>query len=802
MACLRLWLLRPSLFMTQAKLFTWNNLRQDLPAGIVVFLVALPLCLGIALASGAPLFSGILAGIIGGLVVALISGSSTSVSGPAAGLAAIVVVQLELLGSFERFLLATFFAGVLQLAMGALRAGSLSSFFPSSVVKGLLAAIGILLILKQIPHLVGHDPDPIGDMAFEQTDHQNTFTELWQTLGDMQPAAIVIGLVSVLLLVGWDRVAPLKKLGIPVPLLVVVAGVGLQLFFSSLGGTWSLNQDHLVQVPVLASLSDIGSLVVFPDFSGVTDGGVYVAAITIAVVASLETLLNLDAVDNLDPKQRTSPPNRELFAQGVGNMLAGLLGALPMTSVVVRSSVNVSAGNATKMSAVIHAMLLVLCVLFVPQILNMIPLACLAAILIVTGFKLASPKLIKRMYNEGRAQFLPFAFTILAIIGTDLLKGVLAGLVVSLTFILHSNLRRPVRKIIEQHLTGEVLRIELGQQVSFLNKASLEETLDGLSENSQVLLDARAADYIDPDILHLIHDFQDQKAVARGIEVSLIGFKEHYSRLPDRVLFEDFSTRERQQQATPGEVLELLHAGNDRFLKGERLHRNWARQVSETAKGQAPLAVVLSCIDSRNSSELLFDLGIGDVFSVRIAGNIARDKVLGSMEYSCVVAGAKLIVVMGHTSCGAVTSAVKSHGHPDMIKEATGCTHIDPLLDEIHLSIPEDRGAPEDEDQFANYVDEVALRHVERTMRKIPQESEALRRLIDRGEVGIVGALYDVKTGRVEFCFADGPLKANLEGVMVAASSRRLAEVSAARSDQSLSFLLDRARSSGSTNES
>lgn len=763
--------------MTQAKLLTWNNLRQDGPAGIVVFLVALPLCLGIALASGAPLFSGILAGIIGGLVVAVISGSSTSVSGPAAGLAAIVVAQLEILGSFELFLLATFFAGILQLALGAFRAGSLSSFFPSSVVKGLLAAIGILLILKQLPHLVGHDPDPVGEMAFSQPDNQNTFTELWQTLGDMQPAAIVIGLVSILVLVGWDRVSFLKKLSIPVPLLVVVFGVALQLLFVSIGGIWGLKADHLVQVPVLDSLSDVGSLVVFPDFSGVTNGAVYVAAITIAVVASLETLLNLDAVDNLDPKQRTSPPNRELLAQGVGNMLGGLLGALPMTSVVVRSSVNVTAGNATKMSAVIHGILLVLCVLLVPEVLNMIPLACLAAILIVTGFKLASPRLIKRMYNEGRAQFLPFAFTIVAIIATDLLKGVLAGLVVSLAFILHSNLRRPIRKVLEQHLTGEVLRIELGTQVSFLNKASLERTLDGLPEHSQVLLDARASDYIDPDILHLIHDFQDQKSVARGIEVSLVGFKEHYSRLPDRMLFEDFSTRERQQQVTPGEVLKMLHSGNDRFLKGERLHRNWARQVSETAKGQAPLAVVLSCIDSRNSSELIFDLGIGDVFSVRIAGNIARDKVLGSMEYSCVVAGAKLIVVLGHTSCGAVTSAVQSHGHPNMIKETTGCTHIDPLLDEIHLSIPEDRRAPEDEDEFNRYVDEVALRHVERTMRKIPRESSALRELIDRGEVGIVGALYDVKTGRVEFCFADGPLKATLEETMAAASARPLEDV-------------------------
>jgi len=761
--------------MTQSKLLTLDNLRQDLPAGVVTFLVALPLCLGIALASGAPLFSGILSGIIGGLIVASLSGSSTSVSGPAAGLAAIVVAQLEILGSFEMLLLATFMAGALQLGMGIMKAGSLSSFFPSSVVKGLLAAIGILLILKQIPHLVGHDPDPIGDMAFAQTDDQNTFSELWQTLGDMQPAAIAIGLISMLILVGWPKVSFLKKTGVPVPLVVVILGVLLQLGLATLGDSWLLKTEHLVQVPVLSSIGDVGSLLVMADFSGVADGKVYVAAVTIAAVASLETLLNLDAVDNLDPKQRTSPPNRELFAQGAGNMVAGLVGGLPMTSVVIRSTVNVSAGNATKMSAIIHGILLSLCVLFMPQILNLIPLSCLAAILIVTGFKLASPALIKRMYGEGKAQFFPFAFTILAIVTTDLLKGVLAGLMVSVCFILYSNLRRPVRKIVEQHLTGDVLRIELSQQVSFLNKASLEEALDGVKPDSHVMLDARGSDYIDPDILHLVHDFRDHKAVARGIQVSFIGFKDHYPQLKDNVLFEDFSTRERQQQATPAEVLEMLQTGNERFLKGERLHRNWARQVSETAKSQAPLAVVLSGIDSRNSSELIFDLGIGDVLSVRIAGTVARDKILGSMEYSVAVAGAKLIVVMGHTGSGVISSAVQSFGKPGLMKETTGCSHIDTLLDEIHLSIPEDRPVPKDPEMLEKFVDEVAMRHVERTMRKIADESSAIRELIDQGKVGIVGALYNVSSGEVDFCFADGPLKAGLENVMDAASSRRLA---------------------------
>jgi len=737
--------------MNQNPLFTLSNLRKDIPAGIVVFLVALPLCLGIALASGAPLASGLIAGIIGGLVIGTLSPSSTSVSGPAAGLAAIVVTQVELLGSFEKFLFATLIAGALQLVMGYYRAGSLSSFFPTSVVKGLLTAIGLLLIFKQIPHLVGHDPDPIGEMAFEQPDHENTFTELGATLGDMQPAAIVIGLVSLLILVGWNRVSFLKRVGIPVPLVVVVFGVGLQLLLTSGGSIWHLQAEHLVQVPVISNPGQIGELLAFPDFSAWGDSRIYVAAVTIAAVASLETLLNLDAVEKLDPMQRTSPPNRELLAQGAGNMLSGLIGGLPLTSVVVRSSVNVSAGNLTKLSAIFHGLMLTVCVLLFPEVLNLIPLSCLAAILIVTGFHLASPAVVKRMYNEGKSQFLPFVATVAAIVFTDLLKGVLLGLVVSILFILRSNLQRPVRKIVEKHVVGDVLRIELSEQVSFLNKAALELSLDELEPGAQVMIDARNSEYIDPDILHLIQDFRDQKAKARDIQLSLIGFKEHYPPLANRVLFEDFSTRDLQESSTPDDVLEILKAGNERFLKGERLHRNWTRQVRETAKGQAPLAVVLGCIDSRNSSELVFDLGIGDIFSVRIAGNIATERVLGSLEYSCAVAGAKLIVVMGHSSCGAVTTAVKTHGDPGAVERSTGCSHIDALLEEIQPSVLADDVVPSDPADLERYIDDVALRHVERTLNTISNKSGALRSLIEEGKVGIVGAFYDVKTGKVNF---------------------------------------------------
>lgn len=747
--------------MSTQKTLTLKDLAADFPAGVVTFLVALPLCLGIALASGAPLFSGILAGIIGGIVIGVISGSPTSVSGPAAGLAAIVVTQIDKLGGFDKFLLAVFLAGVLQVGLGIARAGFLAAFFPTSVIKGLLAAIGVLLILKQIPHLLGHDPDPVGEFAFEQPDHENTFSDLWVTLSDLHPAAIVIGLLSVATLVLWDKFPALKKLKVPGPLVVVILAVGTHEFLSGLMPQWHLTEDHLVQVPILKDLNDIGSAITLPDFTQFSNPQIYLAAVTLAIVASLETLLNLDAADTIDPKQRHSPPNRELFAQGVGNILGGLIGALPTTSVIVRSSVNVQSGNASKLSTIIHGVLLLLCVLLVPGLINLIPLSCLAAILIVTGFKLANPKLVKEMWSGGPAQFYPFAATVVAIVLTDLLIGILLGLATAIGFILHSNFRRPVHRIVEKHVTGDVIRIELREQVSFLNRAALEKTLEDFPSGSRVVLDATRSDFIDPDVLQLISDFVDKKAPVRDIKVNLLGFKNKYTQLKADDRFIDYSTRELQEQLTPERVLTLLREGNHRFIHGQRLQRDWSRQIAETAKGQAPLAVVLACIDSRNSSELIFDLGIGDIFSVRIAGNVAKEKVLGSIEYSCAVAGAKLIVVMGHTSCGAVTTAVGTYGHPEAVVESTGCEHINVLLNEIQKSVDPADPIPSQKDDpaaFTKYVDGVAFRHVQRTIDHILKTSHAIRNLVEQGKVGIIGALYDVQSGHVSFSLAEGPL--------------------------------------------
>lgn len=726
---------------------------RDLTAGLVVFLVALPLCLGVALASNAPLFSGLLAGIVGGILVGLLSGSHTSVSGPAAGLTAVVAAQIAALGSFETFLLAVVLAGLIQIALGLVRAGFVAAFFPSSVIKGLLAAIGVILVLKQVPHVVGHDPDPEGDLAFEQPDRENTFTELVATAVDIHPGAAVIGLLSVALLVLWDRAKRLKKSPVPVPLVVVLLGVGLSLLFRELGGVWAVGPDHRVQVPVADSPAAFLGFLRLPDFSRWASPAVYTAAFTLAAVASLETLLNLEAVDKIDPRQRTSPPNRELLAQGAGNVVSGLLGGLPVTSVIVRSSVNINAGGRTRLAAVFHGVLLLLSVALLAAWLNLIPLSCLAAVLLVTGVKLASPALVRQMWAGGRSQFVPFAATVVGIVLTDLLVGVVIGLAVSTGFILWSNARRPVRVVVERHLGGDVVHVVLANQVSFLNRAALARTLDGVPPGGHVMLDASDTDYIDQDVLDLIRDYAGQTGPARGVGVSLKGFRTEY-RLDNRVQYVDFSTRDLQEAVTPRQVLAILAAGNERFRTGRRLTRDLGRQVQATATGQHPLAVVLSCIDSRTPAELILDLGVGDVFSVRVAGNVTSRKVLGSIEYGCAVAGAKLVVVMGHTRCGAVGAAVSLACSGQSAAEATGCDHLDFIVGDVQrsLDVPTCRAVahlpPAGREAL---VDDVARRNVRRAVETMLRESRALTALVRDGRILVVGAMYDVATGGVEF---------------------------------------------------
>jgi carbonic anhydrase len=717
-----------------------SKLASDLTAGFIVFFVALPLCLGVALASGAPLIAGLLAGIVGGVVVGAISGSHTSVSGPSPAPAAIIAAQIAAFG-YPTFLMIVVVAGLMQSALGMVRAGFISRFFPSSVVKGLLAAVGLLLIFKQIPHLVGHDAIPEGDMAFHQANQSNTFSELVHLLGHVASGPAVIGITSIALLLLLPRIAAVKSLGVPAPLLVVLAGVALSAMFQRLGGFWSLESSNLVQVPV-GSPRDLLDLLQFPDFSQWANPTIYAAALTLTAVASLETLLSLEAVDKLDPARRKSPASQELVAQGIGNVISGFLGGLPIASAIVRSSVNINAGCQTKWATIFHGTLLLVSIIFLPHLLNMIPLSCLAAILIVTGVRLASPAMIAGIWQGGRYQFIPFALTVAAILFTDLLTGILVGLTVSFGFILNSNYRRPIRRVLERHLGGDVLRIELANQVSFLNRAALLNVLETAPRGGHVLIDASETDYIDPDVLDLLRDFIDKTAPAHGVEVSLNGFRTKYQ-LRDRVQYADYSTRELQSALTPDRVLEILREGNTRFLAGQRLSRNLGRQVNATAAGQHPLAVILSCIDSRSPAELIFDLGVGDVFNVRIAGNITSRKVLGSIEYACAVAGAKLILVMGHTECGAIKAALDSLQVPQVTSKQPLCDHVHFIVDDIRKSI--DRSVtPLD-------ANDIAVRNVERVLRAIKEESTTIATLLESGQVGLTGALYDVNSGRTEF---------------------------------------------------
>ena len=509
----------------------FSSLGQDAPAGLVVFLVALPLCLGISLASGAPLLAGIVSGIVGGVLVSLLSGSQVSVSGPAAGLTIIMVSAIATLGSFSAVLTATAVAGVMQLLLGVARAGIIALYFPAAVIRGMLAAIGIILILKQLPHFLGADMDYFEDMEFFQFDGQNTFSEIGKALGVISPGSLLVGVVSLLLLLVWGS-APVQRQPwarlVPGALIAVVAAVALNQLLHTLAPGWQVRPQHLVHLPIVSSLSQLSHEMTWLDLEAFRRPATYGVAFTIAVVASLETLLSVEAVDNLDPQKRHTPTNRELLAQGAGNLVSALLGGLPLTAVIVRSSANIAAGARTRMAAFIHGLLLLASLLFLGRVLNLIPLSALAAVLLVVGFKLTKPALYRTQWRLGWAQFGPFIFTIIAVLFTDLLKGVSIGLVLGFFFILKDNakagsyLRRDPNA---DNDTDERLHLRLPEHVSFLNKASIVTTLEQLPSGSRVLLDGSRSDVIDHDVLEAIEAFR-QAAPARGIELELRGIRQ------------------------------------------------------------------------------------------------------------------------------------------------------------------------------------------------------------------------------------------------------------------------------------
>jgi len=498
----------------------FENSKSDFASGLVVFLVALPLCLGIALASGAPLFSGIISGVVGGIIVGFLSQSPISVSGPAAGLTAIVLVAITDLGAFNVFLTAVFIAGLIQLGLGFLKAGSISNYFPTNVIEGMLAGIGVIIFLKQIPKALGSDVS-VGS-GFK------IVTDVIASFNDAKLGVIIITLLSLVIILVWDRIPALKSIKLlPSALIAVTIGVLVnELVFK--GTSLEITSKYLVTLPIPTSFDDLKAIIVTPDFTAFLNPAVWIVAITIAIVASIETLLCIEAADRMDVQKRYTDTNIELKAQGIGNIVSSLLGGLPMTSVVVRTSANVNAGAKSKMSAIIHGILLLISVLTIPVLLNKIPYATLAAILLLIGYKLAKPSIFKHFWHNGKYQFIPFIMTFGAVVFLDLLKGVALGMLISIIAILRGNMKRAYDFRIEEYKDGDVIHIDLAQEVSFLNKAAIKITLNKIPKNSKVIINAADTVYIAHDVLDLIREFKKVRAKEDNIKIKLIGFKKEY----------------------------------------------------------------------------------------------------------------------------------------------------------------------------------------------------------------------------------------------------------------------------------
>ncbi len=505
-------------------LYMFNYIKNDIPASIVVFFVALPLCLGIALASGAPLFSGLIAGIVGGIVVGSLSGSNIGVSGPAAGLAAIVLTAIGTLGGYQNFLVAVVLGGIIQIVFGVLKAGVIGYYFPSSVIKGMLTGIGIIIILKQIPHFFGYDADPEGDFAFLQLDGENTFSEIFKTFKYIAPGSTIVGILGLGIILLWDKV--LSKKGkffqiIQGPLVAVALGI-IYFIITENHDVLSISSNHLVSVPIPEDLTSFFGQFSFPNFAVITNPDVWVVGFTVALVASLETLLCVEATDKIDPHKNVTPTNRELLAQGTGNIISGLIGGLPITQVIVRSSANIQSGGRTKLSAIIHGFLLLISVILIPRLLNMIPLSVLAAVLLIVGYKLAKPKLFKQMYDLGWKQSIPFTVTVLGIVFIDLLYGIGLGLLVGIIVILLKSYQNSHFLHIEDKSNGKhQIKMTLAEEVTFFNKGAILKELDSLPRDTYLEINLLKTRYLDNDIIEILEDF-GLKAKERNIDIKLV----------------------------------------------------------------------------------------------------------------------------------------------------------------------------------------------------------------------------------------------------------------------------------------
>lgn len=713
--------------------------RNDLLASIVVFLVAIPLCLGVALAAGAPIYSGIVSGISGGIIAGLLSRSNLSVSGPSAAIVAIIISALSQLQHYETVLLAIFFAGILQVMAGYKRCGFFADYIPNNVIQGMLSAIGILLIIKQIP-LSFTITKNFGELQAALVDSAEGvgFHPLMNLAFHINSGGLILSTfaLSVMLYIEKTKVSWLKLL--PGAIVVVILGSLLNMWFIHHKSIFAQHVPLLVNIPQYDSLGHIWQTLAKPNWSEWLNPQVYLYAFLIAAVISLETLMNITATEKVDPRHQSIDKDRELYAQGLANMIAAIFGGIPLSSVIVRTSVNIQSNAKTKVSTILHGVFLLLSFCFIPHILNQIPLCILSSILIFTGYKLTKPKIYQSLYQQGMHRFLPFIVTLLVIVCFNLLLGIIIGLITHLFFILRSSSQVRIDLIQEVYPTGISNRLVLPQQTTFLNKASLIAELNTIPNDSQLIIDARFTEFMDKEIIEFIQEFKEEQAPQKNISLNLTGFKDHYA-IHDHVNFINVTTFDAQSVLSPTKVLDILKQGNERFLNDQIIHRSNMMDIQHTAKTQHPIAIVLGCIDSRVPVETIFDMTLGDLFCVRIAGNVVNDDILASIEYACHVVGAKLIVVLGHTGCGAINAACHN------FKEG----HITQLLKKIKPAIHvQEKVSSTINEHFIEHVTHLNIAH---SMSEITHKSPILHQLLEEQKIGIVGAVYDIHSGRVQF---------------------------------------------------
>ncbi|WP_339650686.1 SulP family inorganic anion transporter [uncultured Salegentibacter sp.] len=716
----------------------FSRMDKDIPSSIVVFLVALPLCLGIALASGAPLVSGLISGIIGGIVIGSVSHSSVSVSGPAASLTAVVLASIASLGSFDVFLMAVVLGGIFQFILGILKAGLIADYMPSNIIKGLLAAIGIILIIAQLPYAVGFIQDSGANFGARDNLLEQAIAMFKNFFYSLHPGAVVLSIISLAIIIFWEK-SPLKNFKLlPPSLIVVILGVFLNLLFKYIAPVLHLSEKYLVNIPKIDRVSE---LVTFPDFNSITNPEVWGVAITITLIASIASLLAIEAADEIDPHKRKTPPNRELVAQGIGNTIAGLVGGIPLTSVIVRSSVNINAGAETKLSTILHGIFLLLSVLFLSSILNLIPLSSLAVILLVVGYKLASWDVISTMYKKGWNQFIPFVVTVVAIILTDLLIGIFIGSLVSIFFLLRSNYHNAFFIENTKIFKGETIRLELSNEVSFFNKASIKNSLWNVPQNSNVIIDATFSSYIDHDILEIFEDFKTTFAEENNINVSIIGLKDKYS-AGKELDFVREDIEESKERSTPQEILDYLKEGNSRYVDGKLVSRRLRNKELMDFINSPPLATVVNCIDLREPLNVMMNTGIGDLIPIRAAGNLVDSHIIKSIEIACKQQGARFILLMGNSSNKIYLKALNEYmqnGYKDpdsLIAEALKAQQIPNKFEEKDLY---------------TYADLITRWSVKESQKRILKENPYLRERISLGKLGLATAFFNRENGKIEF---------------------------------------------------